>query len=68
MFGAVLAAVLAVREAKFRKLDGEIIWDVMPWLLIAGILGGSHLAYFYPTGINAGEWAESLFYPSPHYV
>jgi phosphatidylglycerol---prolipoprotein diacylglyceryl transferase len=39
MFGAVLAAFLAVREAKRRNIDGEIVWDLLPWLLIAGILG-----------------------------
>ncbi len=39
MIGAVLAAFLAVREAKFREQDGEIIWDLLPWLLVFGIIG-----------------------------
>lgn len=39
MFGALLAAILASREAKRRGLDPELIWDLMPWLLVAGIVG-----------------------------
>jgi len=39
MFGAVLAAFLADYEARRRKLETDIIWDVMPWLLIAGVIG-----------------------------
>ena len=39
MFGAVLAAWLSSVEAKRRGYNPEIIWDVMPWLLIAGIIG-----------------------------
>jgi phosphatidylglycerol:prolipoprotein diacylglycerol transferase len=39
MFGALAAAWLATREAKRRGIDDEIIWDVMPWLLIAGVIG-----------------------------
>lgn len=39
MFGAVLAAWLATVEAKRRGYNPEIVWDVMPWLLILGIVG-----------------------------
>lgn len=39
MFGALAALWLAIKEAKYRKLDSEIVWDVVPWLLIAGIIG-----------------------------
>lgn len=39
MFGAVLAAWLSTIEAKRRGYNTDIIWDVMPWLLIAGIIG-----------------------------
>jgi phosphatidylglycerol:prolipoprotein diacylglycerol transferase len=39
MFGAVLAAWLSTVEAKRRGYNTDIIWDVMPWLLIAGIIG-----------------------------
>ena len=39
MFGALLAAWLADREARRRKQDPEIVWDMMAWLLVGGIIG-----------------------------
>ncbi|HOV05780.1 MAG TPA: prolipoprotein diacylglyceryl transferase [Anaerolineaceae bacterium] len=37
--GALLAAVLASKEAKRRGFDSDIVWDLLPWLLMAGIIG-----------------------------
>ena len=48
MFGAVLAAFLSAREAKRRQLDDEQIWDMLPWLLIAGIIGARLWHVFTP--------------------
>jgi phosphatidylglycerol---prolipoprotein diacylglyceryl transferase len=48
MTGAVLAAFLAVREAKHRNIDGEMVWDMLPWLLIAGIIGARLWHVFTP--------------------
>jgi phosphatidylglycerol:prolipoprotein diacylglycerol transferase len=40
IIAGVLAAVwLSIIEAKRRKLDPELVWDMVPWLLIAGIIG-----------------------------
>lgn len=39
MLGAVAAAWLATVEAKRRKLDPEMVWDIFPWVIIAGIVG-----------------------------
>ncbi len=39
MLGALVAAWLSSVEAKRRKQDPEVIWDMLPWLLIAGIIG-----------------------------
>ena len=39
MSGAVAGAFLAVREAKRRGYDGEIVWDLFIYLLIGGIIG-----------------------------
>lgn len=39
MFGAVMAAWLSTVEAKRRGYNPDVVWDVMPWLLIAGIVG-----------------------------
>jgi phosphatidylglycerol:prolipoprotein diacylglycerol transferase len=39
MLGVVTASLLARAEAKRRGLDLEIIWDMLFWLVIAGIVG-----------------------------
>ncbi len=39
MVGALLGAWLASRQAKRRGDNGDLVWDVLPWLLVAGILG-----------------------------
>ena len=37
--GGLSAAILATRSAKRRGLNPTIVWDVLPWLLIAGLIG-----------------------------
>jgi len=37
--GAIAATFLAAREAKRRNIDPEYTWDMLPWLLIGGIIG-----------------------------
>ncbi len=39
MLGALLAAWLASNQAKAAGSDPEMIWDMLPWLLVAGIIG-----------------------------
>ena len=39
MAGAVAAAWLAEREARRRGLNGELVWDILVWVLIGGIIG-----------------------------
>ena len=39
MSGAVAGAFLAVREARRRGYDSEIVWDLFVYLLIGGIVG-----------------------------
>ncbi len=39
MLGALAAAWMATLETKRRGHDPEMVWDVLPWLLIAGIIG-----------------------------
>jgi phosphatidylglycerol---prolipoprotein diacylglyceryl transferase len=39
MLGVVAGSLLASAEAKRRGLDPEIIWDMLLWLVIAGIVG-----------------------------
>lgn len=39
MAGVIVAAWLSTVEAKRREKDGEMIWDMLPWIVIGGILG-----------------------------
>jgi phosphatidylglycerol---prolipoprotein diacylglyceryl transferase len=39
MVGAVSGVFLAVKEAKRREYDSEIVWDLFIYLLIGGIIG-----------------------------
>lgn len=39
MVGVVLAAYLAERIAKQRKMNSEFIWDILIWIVVAGIVG-----------------------------
>ncbi|KAF0111610.1 MAG: phosphatidylglycerol:prolipoprotein diacylglycerol transferase [Chloroflexi bacterium] len=46
--GALLGAFLATKEAKRRGFNPDMIWDVLPWLLIAGIIGARLWHIFTP--------------------
>jgi phosphatidylglycerol---prolipoprotein diacylglyceryl transferase len=39
MLGVVAATFLARREANWRGQNGELVWDMLVWMLIAGIIG-----------------------------
>jgi phosphatidylglycerol---prolipoprotein diacylglyceryl transferase len=39
MLGALLAAWLTSRQAQRRGEKADTIWDMLPWLLVAGIVG-----------------------------
>ena len=39
MFGVLLASYLAYRDAQRRKEDPDHVWQLFPWVLIAGIIG-----------------------------
>lgn len=48
MFGAIAAAFMSVWRAKKHQQDGELVWDMLPWLLIAGIIGARLWHIFTP--------------------
>jgi phosphatidylglycerol:prolipoprotein diacylglycerol transferase len=50
--GYALGVVLAVREARRRRMDGEAMLDLLFWILIAG-LAGSRLLFVL---VHAGEY------------
>ena len=39
MVGALAGAFLAEREARRRKIDGDLVWDGLIWVLVGGIIG-----------------------------
>jgi phosphatidylglycerol:prolipoprotein diacylglycerol transferase len=48
MLGAIAAAFLAEREARRRKLNTELVWDALIWVLIGGIIGARIWHIFTP--------------------
>ena len=38
MTGALAGGWLAAREAKRREYDPEIVWDLLIWLIIVGVI------------------------------
>ena len=61
MLGAVAGAWLATREAKRRGYDPEIVWDLLTYLLIGGIIGARLWHILTPppsSGITAGWYLK----------
>ncbi len=57
MLGAVAGAVLATREARRRGHNPELVWDLLTYLLIGGIIGARLWHILTPppsSGITAG--------------
>jgi phosphatidylglycerol:prolipoprotein diacylglycerol transferase len=49
MLGVVAASLLARKRAKDKGLDPDQVWDMLTWLLIAGIIGARLWHIFTPT-------------------
>ena len=60
MTGVVLGAVLAQKEATRRRQDGALVWDMLVWVLIAGIIGARlwHILTPTPSAIAQGLTTE----------
>jgi phosphatidylglycerol---prolipoprotein diacylglyceryl transferase len=58
MLGAVAGAFVATREAKRRGYEAEIVWDLMIYLLIGGILGARlwHILTPPPSSGITAQW------------
>ena len=52
ILGAIMGAWLAARQAKKHGEDPEIILDLLPWLLIGGIIGARIWHVFTPSASN----------------
>ncbi|HEY9088136.1 MAG TPA: prolipoprotein diacylglyceryl transferase [Anaerolineaceae bacterium] len=48
MLGAVAAAFLTDWQARRKGLNAELVWDMLPWLLIGGIIGARLWHIFTP--------------------
>ena len=64
MFGAVLAAALASREAKRRGQDPELVWDLLIWLIIFGIVGARLWHVFTPPPSAIAQGLTTAYYLS----
>lgn len=62
MTGALLGCWLVSRLAKRAGKDPEIVWDVLPWLLIGGIIGARLWHVFTPSASNAAMGLTTHYY------
>jgi phosphatidylglycerol:prolipoprotein diacylglycerol transferase len=60
--GALAAAWLATQEAKRRGKDPEMVWDMLPWLLIGGIIGARLWHVLTPSSSNAAMGLTTQYY------
>ncbi len=62
MLGAVAGGWLAAREARRRGHDPEIVWDLLIWLIIGGVIGARLWHVFTPSPSAIAEGRTTLFY------
>jgi len=62
MLGALAATYLASRLAKRIGEDPETIWDMLPWLLIGGIVGARLWHIFTPPASMVEQGITTLYY------
>jgi len=60
--GAMVAAWLATQEAKRRGKDPEMVWDMLPWLLIGGIIGARLWHVLTPSSSNTAMGLTTQYY------
>ena len=64
MLGAFAGGLLAQKEAKRRGQDPEILWDLMLWLMIAGIAGARLWHVFTPSPSSIARGITTAYYLS----
>jgi phosphatidylglycerol---prolipoprotein diacylglyceryl transferase len=63
MLGVLVATFMASWNAKHYKQNGEVAWDLLPWLLIAGVIGARiwHILTPPPSMVERGITAGYYF-------
>ena len=51
--GALIGTWLASKLAQKDGQEGDVVWDMLPWMLIAGIIGARLWHVFTPSASNA---------------
>jgi phosphatidylglycerol:prolipoprotein diacylglycerol transferase len=62
MLGAVAGAWVSTLEAKRRGEDPEIVWDLLVWLIIGGVIGARLWHVFTPSPSSIAAGRTTLFY------
>ncbi|GAP20061.1 prolipoprotein diacylglyceryl transferase [Leptolinea tardivitalis] len=66
MLGALLAAWLATRLAVKYGQNPDVIWDALPWILIAGIVGARLWHVLTPpASMQARGWGSNYYFTHP---
>jgi len=63
MLGAVAAGFVASAEAKRRGLNPDVVWDVLVWLIIGGVIGARLWHVLIPSASSAYTTAYYLSHP-----
>ncbi len=62
VLGAFAASVLASYRAKQRGLSSDLVWDLLPWLLLGGIIGARLHHILLPSSSDIERGVTTLFY------
>jgi len=62
MLGALLAAWLTTRQAKDNGDNPDLIWDMLPWLLVAGIIGARIWHVLFPPASMVAIGIDTKYY------
>ncbi len=62
MLGAIAGSYLASREAKRRGHDPEIIWDMLIYLIVGGVIGARLWHIFSPPPTSLAQGITTMYY------
>lgn len=60
--GVLLATVMTARLVKRGGQDPELVWDMMPWLLVGGIIGARLWHILLPSASDMERGITTLYY------